>query len=67
MNVDLLFDHYFNFWSTKTDMYKNEFNLINVDSLQALNIGSQNRILLQYMGEHYIWCSTRLYSRTPLV
>ena len=26
----------------------------------------QNRILLHYMGEHYIWCSTRLYFRTSV-
>ena len=24
-------------------------------------------MLLQYMGEHYIWCSTKLYFRIPLV
>ena len=27
---------------------------------------SQNLIFLQYMREHYIWCSIRLYFRTPL-
>ena len=36
MNVDLFFDHYFNFFSTKTKIYKNKFNLINLDRLEAL-------------------------------
>ena len=36
MNVDQFFDHYFNFLSTKTEIYKNEFNLINLDGLEVL-------------------------------
>ena len=36
MNVDLFFDHYFNFLSTKTKIYKNKFHLINLDWLEAL-------------------------------
>ena len=37
MNVDLFFDHYFlTFLSIKIEIYKNEFNLINLDGLEAL-------------------------------
>ena len=36
MNVDLFFDHYFNFLSTNTKTFKNKFNLINLDRLEAL-------------------------------
>ena len=34
--VDLLFDHYCNFLSTKTEINKNKLNLINLDVLEAL-------------------------------
>ena len=34
--VDLFFDHYFNFLSTKTEINKNELNLMNLDGLEAL-------------------------------
>ena len=36
MQLDLFFDHYFNFLSTKTEIYENEFNLINLDGLEVL-------------------------------
>ena len=36
MNVELLFDHYFKFLSTKTEIYKSDFNPINLDGLEAL-------------------------------
>ena len=36
MNVDVFFDHYFNFLSTKTEIYKNKFNLINLDGLEVI-------------------------------
>ena len=36
MNVDLFFDHYFKFLRTKTEIYKSDFNLINLDELEAL-------------------------------
>ena len=55
MHVDLLFDHYFNFLSTKTKIYKNEFNLINLDGLEALKIQyllpdwEYGRIILRFM------------------
>ena len=35
MNVDQFFDLYFNFFSTKTKICKNKFNLINLDRLEA--------------------------------
>ena len=36
MNVDLSFDHYFKFLITKTEIYKSDFNSINLDGLEAL-------------------------------
>ena len=36
MNVHLSFDHYFKFLSTKTEIYKSDFNSINLDGLEAL-------------------------------
>ena len=36
MNVDLLFDHYFKFLSTEAEIYKSDFNLINLVGLEAL-------------------------------
>ena len=40
MNVELFFDHYLNFLSTKTKIYKKKqkktFNLVNLDRLEAL-------------------------------
>ena len=36
MHLDLFFDHYFNFLSTKPEIYENEFNLINLDGLEVL-------------------------------
>ena len=36
MNVDLFFDHYFKFLRTKTEIYKSDFNLINLDGLEGL-------------------------------
>ena len=36
MNVGVFFDRYFNFLSTKTEIYKNEFNLTNLDGLEAV-------------------------------
>ena len=34
--MNLLFYHCFKFLSTKTEIYKNKFNLINQDGLEAL-------------------------------
>ena len=34
--MNLLFYHCFKYLSTKTEIYKNEFNLINQDGLEAL-------------------------------
>ena len=36
INVDLFFDHYFKFLRIKTEIYKSDFNLINLDGLEAL-------------------------------
>ena len=36
MNMDLFFDHYFKFLRTKTETYKSDFSLINLDALEAL-------------------------------
>ena len=36
MNMDLFFDHYFKFLRTKTEIYKSNFNLINLDGFEAL-------------------------------
>ena len=36
MCVDLFFDHYFNSLSVKTEINKNELNLVNLDGLEAL-------------------------------
>ena len=35
MNMDLFFDHYFKFLRTKSEVYKSNFNLINLDGLEA--------------------------------
>ena len=35
MDMDLFFDHYFNFLSAKTKINKNVLNLINLDGLEA--------------------------------
>ena len=34
--MDLFFDHYFKFLRTKTETYKSDFSLINLDALEAL-------------------------------
>ena len=36
MNVDLFFNLYFKFLRTKTEIYKSDFNLINLDGLEAV-------------------------------
>ena len=36
MNADLFFDHYFKFLRTKIEIYKSDFNLINLDGLEAI-------------------------------
>ena len=52
MNVDVFFDLYFNFLSTKTEKYKNEFNLINLDGLEAVK-RQNNCYLIGNMAESY--------------
>ena len=48
MNVDPFFYLCFNFLSTKTKIYKNEFNLINLVGLEAL----KRQIIVTWLG---IW------------
>ena len=36
MHMDLLFDHYFNFFSAKMEINKSELRLKNLDGLEAL-------------------------------
>ena len=36
MDLDLFFDNYFNFVNAKTEINKNELNLIYLDGLEAL-------------------------------
>ena len=36
MNADLFFDHYFKFLRTKIEIYKSDFNLRNLDGLEAI-------------------------------
>ena len=49
---------------TKLHAYELSLNTLGLPSESKTT--NQNRIFLQYMGEHYIWCSTRLYFR-PLL
>ena len=57
MNVDLFFDHYFNFLSTKTEIYKNEFNLINLDRSEVFKqiTGTWLGIWLNRIEIYVIW------------
>ena len=36
MDLDLFFDHYFKFLSAKTEINKNELNLVNLGGLETL-------------------------------
>ena len=36
MDLDLFFDHYFKFLSAKTEVNKNELNLVNLGGLETL-------------------------------
>ena len=36
MDLDLFFDHYFKFLSAKTEINKNELNLVNLGRLETL-------------------------------
>ena len=64
MNVDLFFDHYFNFLSTKTKIYKNKFNLINLDRLEALKRQAPCTwlgIWLNHIDIYVIWRISQLF------
>ena len=63
MNVDPFFYLYFNFLSTKTKVYKNEFNLINLDGLEALKrqiIVTWLEIWLNQIDMYVIWRTSQL-------
>ena len=63
MNVELLFDHYFKFLSTKTEIYKSDFNPINLDGLEALKgqiPGTWLEIWLNRIEIFVIWRTSQL-------
>ena len=63
MNVDLFFDHYFKFLSTKTEIYKSDFNPINLDGLEALKgqiPGTWLEIWLNRIEMYVIWRTSQL-------
>ena len=71
MNMDLFFDHYFKFLRTKTEIYKSNFNLINLDGFEALKrqipgmlLGIwQNYIEIMWFKEHFhrFWSYTLIF------
>ena len=64
MNVDLLFDHYFKFLSTEAEIYKSDFNLINLDGLEALTRqipGTWLGIWLNDIEIYVIWRTSQLF------
>ena len=66
MNVDLFFDHYFKFLRTKTEIYKSDFNLINLDGLEALKNqipGILLGIWLNHIEIYVIWSTFQLLSK----
>ena len=66
INVDLLFDHCFIFLRTKTEIYKNEFNLINLDGFEALKRqipGTWLGIWLNHIEIYVIWNTSHLFSK----
>ena len=63
MNMDLFFDHYFKFLRTKTEIYKSDFNLINLDGLEALKRqipGILLGIWLNHIEIYAIWRTFKL-------
>ena len=59
-----VFDHYFNFVSTKTEIYKYEFNLINLDGLEALKkqlTVTWLGIWLNHIEMYVIWRTSQLF------
>ena len=64
MNVDLSFDHYFKFLITKTEIYKSDFNSINLDGLEALKRqirGTWLGIWLNHIKIYVIWRTSQLF------
>ena len=64
MNVDLLFDHYFKFLSTEAEIYKSDFNLINLVGLEALTRqipGTWLGIWLNDIEIYVIWRTSQLF------
>ena len=58
MNMDLFFDHYFKFLRTKTETYKSDFSLINLDALEALKRqipGILLEIWLNHIEIYVVW------------
>ena len=63
MNVDLFFNLYFKFLRTKTEIYKSDFNLINLDGLEALKRqipGILLGIWLNHIEIYAIWRTFKL-------
>ena len=63
MNADLFFDHYFKFLRTKIEIYKSDFNLINLDGLEAIKRqipGTWLVIWLSHIEIYVIWITLQL-------
>ena len=63
MNVDLFFNLYFKFLRTKTEIYKSDFNLINLDGLEALKrqiTGILLGIWLNHIEIYALWRTFKL-------